>query len=317
MFDQVLPLTIAIAAIMTLGYLAQYFGICMVRATQNTLNGDPTLLFAVLFSGAWVWFYVIAAQYYHWETPFKRYEFHFMFIIGGLFFGFGSGVNQACSVSTMNQLAKGNLGKIATMMGWFIGWALWQFSRRIWFSEITYTAQAPLSINSILTIGLGVSVFFVTFFILFRPSKTLFIGVSYIGLLASLLYYIEPQWPPSSYMRDLGNAEFFGGVAPSLSRLMIIMGLMAGMWLAVAINHNINIRIPKFGQLMRYLFGGTLMGIGASMALGGNDSQILLGIPSISTAALAMLAAMFFGITIEAWVYRYLRSHGLNFYRKT
>ncbi|MDB4512329.1 hypothetical protein N9060_02585, partial [Arenicella sp.] len=211
MFEQLLPLIIAMSAIMILGYLAQYFGICMVRATQNTLRGDPTLLFAILFSGAWVWFYVVAAQFYHWQTPFKRYDFQILFIVGGLFFGFGSGVNQACSVSTMNQLAKGNLGKIATMMGWFIGWALWQFTQRRWFSEISYTSQAPLSIKSILSIGTLVSLFFVAFFVKFRPSKTLFVGVSFIGLLASLLYYVEPQWTPSSFMRDLGNAEFFGG----------------------------------------------------------------------------------------------------------
>ena len=314
--DQILPLIIAMFAIMTIGYLAQYFGICMVVATQNTLRGDPVLLVAVLFSGAWVWFYVIAVQFYHWDTPFKRYDFHFMFVLGGLLLGFGSGMNQGCSVSTMNQLAKGHLGKIATMMGWFIGWVIWQYSQRYWFSDLTFSSAKPLSIINILSVGAVVSILFIVFFIKFKPSKKLFMGVSLIGLLASLLYYVEPLWQPSALINDLGNEVFFDGVEPSGIRIMIVMGLMVGMWLAVAVNHDVRVRLPKLTQMVRYIIAGTLMGVGASMALGGNDAQILLGIPSISIGAFVTLTSMILGIVLENWVYALLHQNGLSLYRK-
>lgn len=48
---------IALSVAVLLGYLAQRFGICMVRATRDTLKGDPRLFVAILLSGAWVWLY--------------------------------------------------------------------------------------------------------------------------------------------------------------------------------------------------------------------------------------------------------------------
>ena len=55
------------------------------------------------------------------------------------------------------------------------------------------------------------------------------------------------------------------------------------------------------------------MGIGAGMALGGNDTQLLFGIPATSPGALSALLFMFIGIICEQLIYQ----RGGMFYRRT
>jgi len=149
---------IALSATVLMGYIAQRFGICMVRATRNTLKGDPTLLVAILLSGAWIWLYSIGAFFYHWSLPFERYQIHPIFMAGGFLFGVGASINQACSISTLNELAKGHVGKILTIIGWFIGWSIWTkllFHKVI---SVNYVKEDALGITNTLIVSITVLV---------------------------------------------------------------------------------------------------------------------------------------------------------------
>jgi hypothetical protein len=49
---------------------------------------------------------------------------------------------------------------------------------------------------------------------------------------------------------------------------------------------------------MTHLLAGTLMGIGASLAMGGNDSQLLLALPTFSLAGILAVAGIVVGLFI-------------------
>ena len=295
-----------------MGYTAQRFGICLVNATRRTLKGDPRLLVAILLSGAWVWLYSILAYLYDWTLPFERYELHPIFLMGGFIFGVGASINQGCSISTMNQLAKGQLGKMLTIGGWFLGWSIWNqlIAQGVFSPE--YKKIDALSIKNTVVVSVTVLFFTLIFVMKYRPRINLMIGVLCIGLLASLLFYLQPNWPPSRLMNDLGNAVLYEQPRPSLLRMGIVVALLIGMWISVAINHNAQLRWPKWYSGVRFLSAGTLMGIGAAMALGGNDTQILFGIPASSPGALSALLFIFVGIVCEQLLYQ----TGVMFYKR-
>ena len=56
---------------------------------------------------------------------------------------------------------------------------------------------------------------------------------------------------------------------------------------------------------IEHLFAGTLMGIGASLAMGGNSVQLLLAVPILSPAGFGALGGMLLGI----WIGLFFKKH--------
>ncbi|WP_394230076.1 YeeE/YedE thiosulfate transporter family protein [Shewanella colwelliana] len=80
------------------------------------------------------------------------------------------------------------------------------------------------------------------------------------------------------------------------NRFILIASLITGM--AVAAVHKKTFKfipLQRKGWL-RHLLAGCLMGIGAAIAGGGNDSQLLLGLPSLSPAGITTVVMMLIGI---------------------
>ena len=304
---------IALSVTVLLGYIAQRCGICMVRATRNTLKGDPVLLVAILLSGVWVWLYAVAAYFNDWTLPFVRYQLHPVFMIGGFLFGVGASINQACSISTMIHLAQGHLGKFFTITGWFLGWSLWTQIIQIKLGGMEHETLELMNLNNTLLVSVSVLVMTLFFVLKFKPPIKLMLGVLGIGLIASLLFYLVPGWPPSQLMNDMSNAIYQDQAFPSPLRMGIIVALLTGMWISVLVSHTAKLRFPKWPAAIRFLSAGTLMGIGVGMALGGNDTQLLFGIPATSPGALSAILFMFIGIACEQVVFQ----RGGMFYQRS
>ena len=83
------------------------------------------------------------------------------------------------------------------------------------------------------------------------------LGVLGIGLIASLLFYLVPGWPPIQVMNDMSNAVYGGQPLPSPLRMAIVMALLVGMWVAVAINHTTQLKFPSLTSSFRFLSAGT------------------------------------------------------------
>ena len=140
----------------------------MVRGVRQALNRQPSLLAAILMSGLWVGAYSVFANYNGWMQPFKRFDFHLAFAIGGFIFGVGASINQACSVSTLHQFARGNLSMLLTMLGWFLGWYIWDLLSSNFSIVINYQ-PLPLLNAQFVSIMFGLSVLFTLLIVILYP----------------------------------------------------------------------------------------------------------------------------------------------------
>ena len=290
-----------------IGYIAQRIGICLIRGIGQAIDGDPALLLAILLSGCWLWIYFFVSNYFGWANNLPRYAYHPIFLIGGFIFGIGAGINQACSVSTMNHLTRGNLSMMMTMVGWAIGWTLWMglSLQSDWDNEFYQTSE-HFSNQTIVLFFLPALAITLQRLIYKPEQRDLWFGILVFGLLATSLFLLQPNWPPSRLIQDMGGAIFSPDVVdwPELQRYIMLMALSAGMWLAAIRNHEFRFRMFTIKSILRHLPAGILMGIGGAMALGGNDSHLLLGLPTLSYASLAAVIGMLTGILVERWVYK-------------
>jgi hypothetical protein len=70
------------------------------------------------------------------------------------------------------------------------------------------------------------------------------------------------------------------------------------MILAAVITRSFAFESAKFTRMLRHWGAGILMGIGAAVAGGGNDSQLLLSLPALSLAGLLTIVSILLGIYV-------------------
>lgn len=308
---------IGLLCVTLVGLLAHRVGICLVRAVKLTLSGQPSLLAAILMSGLWVGVYSVLANHNGWTQPFTRFAFHPMFAVGGFLFGIGASINQACSVSTLNQFARGNLSMLFTMTGWFVGWYIWDLLSASLSITINYQ-QLPQLNQQFVNIMFGLSILLTLIIILLFPKERgRWLGISAIGLLVSILFFIEPIWAPSRLIQDFGRSVVEDKTAPSIYRTALAIMMLLGMWVSVMLYRDKRFLWPTIHKTIRHSIGGLMMGFGGAIALGGNDSQILMGIPSMSFGAITAIAFMLVGIAFEQYLYSHYNSFNLRIFARS
>ena len=119
-----------------------------------------------------------------------------------------------------------------------------------------------------------------------------------IGLLAGFLFLYERGWTPSGLLHDL-SATARGVEAstwPKPGRYLIIVFLLSGMAFVAIRTKSFELKVPSAKAGVVHLLAGTSMGIGAALARGGNDSQLLLTLPVFSPAGITAVASMLLGL---------------------
>ena len=126
-----------------------------------------------------------------------------------------------------------------------------------------------------------------------------------IGLLAGFLFLYEPSWTPSGLLNDLSAAALHGESArwPTLQRYYLLLALVGGMVLAAWRTERFDFKSVRWTVWLVHLVAGILMGLGASLAMGGNDSQLLLALPAFSPAGFLAVACMLVGIVLGLKIY--------------
>jgi len=288
---------LALLLIATIGFLAQTTGLCMVRGVNEAASGRPLFLFAILFSGSFAWISILFAQSMELSIPFISYRVTALALAGGLLFGLGAAFNHGCGVSTISKLARGQIAMLATVMGWLVGWILLatfmpaqQFSRFHIATEWHYSGLFLLSVMILAFV-----------FRLKSADRILWLSMLAIGLMASMVFLFEPKWTPSGLLKDISLAFWDGDENrwPSAERFMLIVSLLGGMAVAALWTKSFKLEVPGLRVLSKHLLAGSLMGVGAAIASGGNDSQLLLALPALSPAGgvtvLSMLAGIYVG----------------------
>lgn len=277
-----------------LGYLAQTTGLCMVRGVNEAFNGKPMFLIAILLSGSFAWLALFVMNFTTQESMFVPYQSTWYSALGGLLFGFGAAVNRGCGVSTISRLARGHVVMLATVFGWLIGWILFAtFISKVEIDVYIITQEVHY-------IGLGL-LSIILLILLFRFNKQnqkLWISMLSIGVMASLVFLYEPHWTPSGLLKDISLSVWYGNAKqwPSSERFLLMFGLVSGMVVAAILSKSFSFKFMTIKQLIRHLLAGLLMGIGAVLASGGNDTQLLLALPAFSPAGVVAVSCMVLGI---------------------
>ena len=229
-------------------------------------------------------------------------------LLGGLLFGIAARANGGCFVGSTNELCRGHWRRLLTVAGWVLGFAV---LRR---APLPHHPQRPLELILAL-IGLAVLLLALEQRARLRqqpfvpnPSISglrgrrawgLMLGC---GILMGYLHHTGLPWDPSHLARALGQA-LTGKPLPAAtaSCLLLLLGMaLVHRW-----------RGPLQPQAIRWadlplLLWGTLMGIGAVLGMGANDSYLFRSLPLGSLHAAAGLTAMSFGILLPlrwpAWL---------------
>jgi len=118
-----------------------------------------------------------------------------------------------------------------------------------------------------------------------------------VGLLVGALFLIKPAWSPSDFVRDLGLAIVQADPAglPALDRVLFLVAMLVGMAHGARRYRLFKWQMPDGPGSLKYLLSGGFMGLGAALALGGNDYQLLLAMPALSLAGASALLSMLLG----------------------
>jgi len=294
MLSNELIVLVPLIIVFFLGYLAQTTGLCMVRGVNELKQGNPSFLLAILLSGTLSWVAVLYAFYFDIAIHFKIYSANIWVALGGIIFGLGTAFNQGCGVSTLSKLSRGDLTMIATLLGWLIGWSLLA-NLSINFTPKQLAMPSEVEYSLLLVLSLVLSIW-----VLLGDSrrKKLWFSMMGIGLLAGFLFLLEPSWPPSGLLNDLSGSLLGvdGKVMPSMTRFVIFLALLTGMAIAAWRTRRFKLELPNIKQNTLHLVAGVFMGLGASLAVGGNDSQLLLALPAFSPAGFVAVFSMLVGI---------------------
>ncbi|MGF1756486.1 YeeE/YedE family protein [Photobacterium sagamiensis] len=297
------------------GILAQKTGLCMVRGVQEFQAKRPGFLLTILCCGFWLWLVSPISDQLFIDSAMFRHDISFPFFIGGLLFGLGAAMNKGCAISTISKLAKGHYQMIATLLGWLIGWC----SLASVTINMSYATLPPITSPSI---TVTVMLFLLIALIFFRvPSskRPILLGIVLFGIIASILTSLLPNWSPSQLLKDIVAASIHGESDkwPSVQRYLVIISLIFGM--AISAKKRLNFREFQLRplQLLLHLCAGIIMGIGASLALGGNDSQLLVALPAFSPAGALTIICMLVGIRTGIFIRKKFKYYLTNYLRNS
>ncbi|WP_028022908.1 YeeE/YedE thiosulfate transporter family protein [Enterovibrio calviensis] len=279
-----------------LGYLAQSTGLCLVRGVNEALDKRPQFLFSILLSGVVGWVSFVVADLLSIDVSFRVFAVQWTAMFGGVLFGVGAALNFGCGVSTISKLSRGDTLMIATVTGWFIGWFLLtgiseHLPSRVAStpSDMHFTALVVISVVVALCIALVSAM-----------DTRLWLSMLTIGLMASLTFLYEPRWTPSGYLSDVSASLWQKDTVrwPNIERTLFLFALIGGMVVAALKTRSFRWKVKRLPRYMHHLIAGVLMGCGASIAGGGNDSQLMLSLPAFSPYGFVTVLSMLVGIAL-------------------
>lgn len=287
---------LAILFISALGFLAQTSGLCLVRGVNEAKQGQPMFLLAILCSGSFSWLAIGVAESINLPHPLVSSDISIYPAVGGFIFGLGAVFNHGCGVSTISKLARGQVAMLATITGWLISWICFTALMPELPSRVNHL-PSKIHVACLMLLSLGVLIVMLR---LPKPGQILWASILLIGFMASIIFLYEPRWTPSGLLRDISLSLYQQDAKlwPKPQRFALMLALIMGMVIAALKTHSFQFSPVSVKVLGKHLLSGLLMGLGAVIAGGGNDSQLLLALPALSPAGFIAVLGMLIGIYI-------------------
>lgn len=236
-------------------------------------------------------------------------------LAGAFVFGVGAALNGGCSLSTLQRLIDGELSMLATLGGLAAGVALGQ----VFITSGGVSAQ-PMPASPWMTHPAWAVVLLVGLMLwcvreAFRlrraavPSTSIWERLGQptyrpasaavlMGVAAGTLYPLQGAWTYTNFLRNEAGAWFGAALPPSGFHALLVASLLAGMLLSARQRNSFHVRTAPAFMCLRSAFGGALMGIGAALIPGGNDTLLLAAIPALWPWALPTHLVLIGGVAV-------------------
>lgn len=256
-------------------------------------------------------------------------------MVGGYIFGMGIVLAGGCGSGILYRLGEGNLAYVVAVIGFFFGIAATKFGVLEPLYDLLVSARWPkqgpaptlnglLGVNKWVVIA-AISVVFLYF--VFQGRPFLKAGRGYSWSVAGLLVGIiaVAAWWASEYfggrarglsftgpVREFFFTVLFGNyrndptaVVPAESRTLLgatfswsavyVAAVPVGAYLSARLLHEFGLKVPPPRDMMRGLFGGFLMGVGAEIGGGCNIGHGITGVSTLAISSWVANAFIFLG----------------------
>ncbi|WP_102456736.1 YeeE/YedE thiosulfate transporter family protein [Vibrio splendidus] len=252
-------------------------------------------IIAIVFSGSLAWVSMALGSVVEGRLLSAAFWPSLFSLFGGFLFGIGAAINSGCGVSTVSRLARGEVVMLATILGWFVAWLLFApvLPTELKGSRLVLSDFSRYAFLGSISLIIVVSCYFMN-----AVNRKLWLSMLGIGLTAGFVFLYEPHWTPSGLLKSMGTSLWHGKAEdwPSSERFILMISLLVGMVSAALFTGSFSLRLSPIRRLGKHLVAGVLMGLGAVMAGGGNDTQLLVAMPVLSLAGVFSVLSIIVGI---------------------
>jgi hypothetical protein len=321
--------SLLLAALM--GFAVHRASLCTVKTVAEIFSSRKAYMMATLLKAVlWVATVSVPILVYLPETaaPNPVYAITVTAIGGGFLFGVGAAVNGGCAFSTLGQLANGNLWMLTTLFGFCIGVAGLSFmvpmiEPSLALKALLFKVPKPLIIIVLVFLWLFVCWEIVRLWrsrekgkgwrqLLFASYYRLSTAALLLGFSGGVLYTLHGAWTYTSVLKQQVQSLWQLIEQPVAINLILFPALFCGMFLSAWQRGSLRLRWRRVPTWPRHLIGGTLMGAGAVLIPGGNDTLILDSLPGLSPHAIPAFVALLFGIGMTLLLMRLLTGKTLK-----
>jgi len=297
------------------GHAAHRGGICMVRAVAEPLStGRAHMALALVETAAWTsivmmplaWWVLAGAEL-------SAFGLGWHALWGGFVFGVGAGINNACAISTATRLGNGELAKLGTVAGMVLG-ALalaalrdavaWPPAPRPVASFMLHPGAAALVVYALIAVGVAWAGLRLLRERAWRRRDAasgrwpLGLSALLMGAANAVICARAGSWTYTAWLGQAGERVALGDAGPALGAAgpLLFGALLAGVAVSAWQRGTLSADPGTAARWARALTGGTLMGLGAATAPGGNTSLILHMAPAASPHVAPALLGLVAGI---------------------
>lgn len=308
-----------------IGFAAHRASLCTVRAVMLWVEKrQGSLLLSFLYASMWA--SLLAGMFVWMGWPIRGQPMlsasWAASLAGGLLFGMGAAVNGGCSLSTLQRLADGDLRYLTSLMCFVLGsaavgvsqaegWVHWPRAHALWWASVGADGQQTLLVVLLLW-GAGQCWLLwrrvrtdpgyvegpvtVTVQVLLAPRYRLTFAAMVLGVCSGLLFLLEGPWTYTNLLREVARAWVLDVPSPGAWRLALFAMLFSGMVASSVQRKQFDWSTARLHCGWRHVLGGGLMGVGGGLVPGGNDTVLLVLMPTLSLQALGSFSAMLVGI---------------------
>jgi uncharacterized protein len=256
-------------------------------------------------------------------------------IVGGYIFGMGIVLAGGCGSGILYRIGEGNLGYVLSVFGFFFGIAATQFGTLKPLYDLLLSVRWPkegpaptlssvLGVNkwAVIAVISAVSLLFVVRgrpFLKARKGYSWFVAGVLVGLIAVAAWWVSAYFGGRARglsftgpVREFFFTVVFGNyqndpsaVVPAESRTLLgltfswsalyVAAVPVGAYISARLQDEFGLKVPPAGDLLRGLFGGFLMGIGAEIGGGCNIGHGITGVSTLAVSSWVANAFIFLG----------------------